>query len=316
MMKKIIIIIAILALLLFSGCATLSKIKLPGMPGTVTEGRKDFIGGIKGIEAEIINPREGGKVYATQQQRFQVAVEISNEGESKAEGTTCISGLNEKFFPGFSGCDCQDFMLEGKRKDGEQEEEKEILTFEGGKIQTEGLTEDPIPVTARTIYEYKTFGIIKACVKKDDYSEDCKITPETNIRKSVSSAPVSIEKVTQNIIPVTDETIELRFNIEIKNIGKGDVYSLEEDKTQCRTLDLKRKINVKMANAPGQAICDPVEMRTTSKAGIIGTEKDEAIAHCTVKNVRLPRRSYESEITVILEYAYETIDSNQFEVVS
>ena len=303
MMKKIIILIA--ALLVISGCIpTFSGIKekIPGQP----TGKTDFIGGTKGIEIEILNPLEGGKAYSDQP--FNIAVRVSNKGESYSEGTTCVSGLNTKYFPGFSGCDCQDFMLEGKRKieEKQSEGEEETLIFETGQITTGELKN--FAVTASTRYEYKTFGIIKACIKKDAYSkEGCQISPQKNILKSASSAPLTIEKVTQEIIPETDETSTIIFNINLKKSGKGDLYSMDEDMSQCENpQDLKRKINLRLINAPGRSTCDPAELRKG---------KDEVTAHCTVNNVKVLGESYESEITLELEYAYETIESNKFEVV-
>ena len=319
-MKKIIIIILITALLLISGC-TFSQIKEKIMPGKIisgTTGKSQFIGGKEGIKAEIVRPIEGGEAYTTTP--FKIEVQVSNEGEfgderEPATGTTCIFGLNKKYFPGFAGCDCKDFAIKGKRKIDKEniEGENEILTFEGGEIKKGELKE--FSITEKTRYDYKTLGIIKPCIKKEMHSkEGCQITSQTNIRKSVSSAPITIEKVTQDIIPETDETIELRLKIEIKKTGDGDLYDLDEDKSQCTTPpDLKKRINVRLANTPGSATCDPTELRTKKETI---TSEDVATAHCKIKNVRVSGEGYEPEITLILEYAYETTDSNKFEVVS
>ena len=59
-----------------------------------------------------------------------------------------------------------------------------------------------------------------------------------------------------------------------------------------------------MINAPGNVVCDTAKLKD-----------DEATVRCTVDNVEVSDESYESEITVELEYAYEIIDSNRFEVV-
>jgi len=298
-MKKIILILIILVLI--SGCVKIPKLKLPGSSQTTT-GKSDFIGGTKGIEAGILSPIEGGKIYSTQP--LNVVVGVTNEGESESEGTTCISGLNKKYFPGFWGCECQDFTLEGRRLiEGERlEGEEEQLTFEIGTINPEGL--EGSTVTSKTRYDYKTYGIIKACVKKDAYSEEgCKITGK-NMIKSASSAPVGIVEVTEDIISETEETAKIIFNIKLKNSGKGKLYSLDEDKDQCETpVDLKKNINLRLINAPGRSHCNTVELK-----------KDEATAQCTITNVKVLGESYEPEITVELEYSYETIDSNIFEV--
>lgn len=308
-MKKIIILLMIL--LLINGCVKFSDIKekLPGMPGTTTAGKKDFIGGTKGLTTEIISPTESGKVYSSQP--FNVAVKLNNEGEAQARGATCVFGS-------FSECDCQEFTLEGKRKiEGESlEGEWKTLTFEKGMIDKE---EGPTSffITAETRYDYKTYGIIKACVKKDAYSkEGCQISPEKNMLKSASSAPIVISEVKQEIMPETEETVKLIFNIKIKNAGKGELYYSDREKTQCGAPSIspqdKKTISVKMINAPGKAICKTAELREDK---IKKLTKDETTTSCEVTGVTTLSETYEPEIALELEYAYETIDSNKFEVV-
>lgn len=294
MKKTLVIIIALL--IIISGCKFSElRDKIPGLPKKVIiPGRVDST---KGVEAEIVRPTEEGKVYSNQ--LFNVIVKVSNEGESKAVGETCVFGS-------FSECECQEFRLEGKRKlEGESlEGEDETLTFDGGSITKEDIGEVSYFVTAKTRYNYKTYGIIKACIKKDPYSEEgCKTSG--SIPKSTSSAPLGIVKVTEEIIPETDETVNLVFNIELKESGEGDLYSLNEDKSQCKTPEgIKQNIDVKLINAPGRAYCDSTELK-----------KGEAGVQCRVNNVKAFDESYESEITLEIEYAYETIDTNKFEVV-
>lgn len=287
-MKKI--IIALIILLLIAGC-----VKLPNIPGKLpgqTTGKKDFVGGTKGVEAEIVSPAEGGKIYLDMP--FNVAVRVTNEGEAKAEGTTCIFGS-------FTECECQDFVLEEKRKsEGEKPEgEEKIIVFEGGKIEEK----EEAFITAKTRYDYKTYGITTACVKKDAYSkEGCQISG--NIMKSASSAPVTIQEVKEEIITETaEERAKIILTIKIEDSGKGELYGLDEDKAQCETQDMKKEINVRLVNAPGRSTCNPAQIR-----------EGEATTKCVIEDVRLLDESYESEITLELEYVYETIDTNKFEV--
>lgn len=308
-MKKIIILLIVL--LLVAGCVKLSDIKgkIPGLSSTTTAGKKDFIGGTKGVTTQIISPAEGGKIYSSQP--FNIAVKLNNEGEAQARGATCTFGS-------FLDCDCQEFTLEGKRKmEGESlEGEWKTLTFEKGMIVKEEEGPASFFVTAETRYNYKTYGIIKACVKKDVYSkEGCQISPEKNMIKSASSAPIIISEVKQEIIPEAEETVKLIFNIKIKNEGKGDVYLMDREKAQCGASDTspqeRKTINVKMINAPGKAICKTAELREDKTKKLT---KYETTTSCEVTGVQAPSETYEPEITLELEYAYETIDSNKFEV--
>ncbi|MCG2718571.1 MAG: hypothetical protein L6408_07045, partial [Nanoarchaeota archaeon] len=267
--------------------------------------KSDFIGGNEGITPEIMTPIEDGKVYSTQP--FQIAVKVTNEGESQSDGSVCISGLNPKYFSGMANCECDSFSLEGKRRieDEQLEGEEEILTFEGGEVMSGDLKN--FAVSATTRYDYKTYGILQTCIKKEAYSkEGCQITPTKNIVKSASSGPVTISKVTQEIIPSDSETVTLILSIDIKNAAKGDVFDLEDNKEECKASQegTQPSINVRLINAPGRGICDPVKLRD-----------GEATARCMVDSVEASDESYESEITVELEYAYEIIDSNRFEVV-
>jgi len=301
-MRKI-IIISLILLLFIAGCK-FSDIKEKVPVKTTTKGKADFVGGTKGTEVQIVSPVKDGKAYVNQP--FQIAIKVSNEGETETEGTICVSGLNPKYFLGFTGCDCQDFALEGQTKlEGETiEGEDEILTFEGGEVVAGDLKK--FTVTSTTRYDYKTYGIIKACVKKEAYSDEgCQISPTTNVVKSASSAPITISKITEEIIPQSDDSINMIFNIEISNSGRGDIFSLDASKSECEASEDDEKIiELRLINAPGRAICDPVKLR-----------EDEAIARCTVTDVEVFEESYEPEITLELEYAYEIIDSNKFEVV-
>lgn len=302
-MKKIIILIVIS--LFISGCIPdLSGIKMPGLPGKKTVGgKKAFSGGTLGIESEILRPIEGEKVHSSQP--LEIVVKLSNKGETDSEGVTCISGLNKKYFTDFSGCDCQESEpLEGKKKVGgeTQEGEEERLIFDIGAIQPV----EKATITAKTRYKYITYGIITACIKKDAYSEEgCEILGK-NMITSASSAPLGIVEVTEDI-RATDDTAKMTFNIKLKETGKnGDLYGLDEDMDQCETpKDLKQNIKVELINAPGSSSCGSVEL----------DKEGEATAQCTVDNVKVFTESYETPITLKLEYAYETIDSNIFEVV-
>lgn len=294
-MKRILITLAII-LVLLSGC-TFSAIK-EKLPGQTVSGKEEFIGGPKGVETEIINPIEGGKAYLNMP--FKVIVKTVNQGESESEGSTCV-------FSSFAGCGCQNFKLQGNRKIEKEKlaGEEETFTFEGGTIEKEEQKGSYF-VTAKTRYNYMTYGIIQACVKKDAYSkEGCQMSPEKNILKSVSSAPITISDVKEEIIPETDETAKIIFKIDLKNAGKGDLYSMEEEKGQCETLskDVKREIKVSLINSPGKSTCSPTELK-----------EGKATTHCTVDSVQVSGESYEPEITIELEYAYETTDSNKFEV--
>lgn len=301
-MKKTIIILLAISLLIISGC-TFSNLKL-NMPGSTPSGKEDFAGGSKGLESAIVSPAESGKAYLNTP--FKIVLQLNNEGESTAEGATCAFGS-------FSACECKTFTLEGKKRVEEEKiaGEEETLTFEGGQVSREEIEGTSHFVTAKTRYNYKTYAIIKACVKKDVYSQEtgeCNVVSGKNIVKSVSSAPVSIVEVTEEMVPEEDgETAKLIFGIKIKNVGRGNIYPLDESKTQCETTvqETNKRINVRMINAPGKATCNQAELK----------KEGEATTHCTIENVKVLEESYEPEITLELEYAYETIDSNKFEVV-
>ncbi|MBM3199311.1 hypothetical protein FJZ53_00115 [Candidatus Woesearchaeota archaeon] len=298
MNKKLIIIISLVAILIL-GCPGI-KLKLPGK-STTASGKQDFIGGPKGVDAEVVYPLQGGKAYLAQP--FRISVKAVNNGESDSDGKVCAFGS-------FSQCECQPFTLKSRtRVDKEKlEGEQATVTFETGKISQENLVGSSHFVTARTRYKYNTYGIATACVKKDSYSkEGCQLTPAKNILKSVSSAPLAIQEVNEAITPSEGgESVDLSFTIKIKNIGTGDVYNVANT-LDCKTEDSSggdKKIGIRMLNAPGRATCTPVELK----------KEGDATTHCTINGVKLSTDDYETEITIELEYAYETVDSNTFEV--
>ncbi len=294
------------ALIFISGCSfDISKINFPFIGGgTPISGKGQFIGGSSGIKSEIVKPSEGGRVRADSE--FNINVKVENQGEGKAEGSTCLIGT------GYSGCDCQQFSLEGKKLiDGQKlSGEKETLKYSWGLIY-EGLEKQTsYVVTAITRYHYMTYGAIRACINYDlDSDGGCKFDPEENIIKSASSGPIGIVKVTQQIDPESgnDDLLRLTLDITLKHIGDGNLYGLDQSLEECRTPEnVKKVVNINLINAPGRVQCDPAEFRPGKK---------EAKAQCVVNDVRVSGGSFETEITIELEYAYETIDSNKFEVI-
>jgi len=317
-MKRIILLV--LVLVFISGC-TLGEIrsKLPFMPSSTVTVRDGFIGGDKGIKSEIISPSKNGVAYLNQPLRVDVSV--INEGESESEGTVCIWGLNRNYFTGFSGCECMDFssLREVRMRDKEKlDGGKEVVTFDVGDIG-EGESElNEFVVTARTRYEYKTFGLIKPCIKKDLYSEEgCDFSESKNILKSVSSAPLKITEVTHNKVSSTDSTLDLRVDIKMKNSGNGNVYELNRGMDSCEIdPDLKMKVDVSLLNSPASFTCNSAEIRKDSSDNLLGLGEDEGIASCTIRDIELADEGYEiDDLIVQLEYVYETITTNGFQVI-
>lgn len=300
-MKKV-IVISLILLILVSGCAY--KEKLPGLPTPGKASSKEFISGDKGITIEMLSPVDKSKVYTNIP--FKIRVKVLNEGEASAEGAVCAFGLPQKYFPSISGCTCQSFTLNGRQVlAGEKTEAKEEA-FELGtsNVNKEDMTN--FILTTSTKYDYNTYAVIKACIKKDVSSEGCKLSPERNILEAVSSAPIQIVKATQDLIPTSEQDATLSLNIEIQNKGDGHLYDLDSSKEDCELKskeDLEKNIEIDLVNAPGQSHCSPVRL-----------EDKKGTAHCTVKGIKIRDYDYEPEITIKLKYAYETIKSTSFEV--
>ena len=313
MKTKIKIISILIVLTLITGCAQLTTIqtKLPGMP---KQNEATIFASTQSIMTNAKNPIEDSSI--SDKYEFTPLIEVANLGNADSEGVVCLSGLNDQTFKDFLGCDCQDFTVYADENDGEVIQELEFGPY---RINTEEPTEEIMTVTTR--YTYETTGYANVCVKKDMYSQTgCQTVnianqPKNLLTKSTSGA-IKITKVTENIIPIDEETVTLSLNVEVGKATKGNIYDyMKAGYPSCRSEEKQNKIvRGTISGLPnGDITCDETELN----------EDGEGTLTCDAENIRLSDKSgqavfpegYSPEIEINLKYGYEQISSIKFNVI-
>lgn len=301
----------LLALILFiSGCASVSSLgdlfkNLPFTNPGSSGGGKSFVGGKESITVSILQPPEAGKV--TKDVPLRVSVHLKNDGESNADGQVCVTGLNTEAFPDSESCKCDEFSLKGKAKFDEEitEGEEKTINFDEGNPIIDEFTINDFSITSIVRYDYKTFASVEGCVKKNILeSKDCKPRQDAKIL-GVSSAPIQINSVSQELLSTSDEEYTMTLFIEVSHSGKGQFFDKSLDKDACNedSQNVNKRVEVKLYNAPGRAACSPLTFKKN---------EDKGTATCIITGVNA--RDYKPLMNIELLYAYEVRESNNFEV--
>ncbi len=122
----------------------------------------------------------------------------------------------------------------------------------------------------------------------------------------------------ENSIPLSDNLVTIIFRIEVDNVGDGNLWDLQRVNEQCVPFtpidEDKKKIKTNIIRFPVSADLQCQEVKLD--------ENDEAIITCEAKQVSLLNsqgiylfdEDYKPEVIFELEYAYETRESNTFNI--
>ncbi len=307
-MKKI--FLASLVILFISGCAATDSMKglfgnLPGIKPSSSGGGKSFVGGTDSILINILQPVESSKI--SKDVPLRVSVNLKNNGESDAEGQLCVTGLNPEIFEESQSCDCQDFSLKGKTRfqDETSDGEDSTFSFDEGSPVIDEFTINDFSVTSIVRYDYKTYASVEGCVRKDLLkSKDCKPRQDVKVL-GVSSAPMQITSVTQELLSTSEEDYTMTLLVDISHSGKGQFFDSSFQKDACveENGNVNKKVDVKLYNAPGSVTCTPMVMKK---------DENKGTAVCIITGVS--SRDYNPLVNIELSYTYELRESNNFEV--
>ncbi|MEM4245150.1 MAG: hypothetical protein QXR60_03025 [Candidatus Nanoarchaeia archaeon] len=310
-MRKIILVL-VFVMFFVSGCAVMDSMSglfknLPGIkqPLTPQGGGKSYVGGTSSVKLNMLQPAENSKI--SKDVPLRISINVKNEGESQADGQLCVTGLNPAVFEESKSCECQEFSLKGKGRYEDEivEGEDVTLNFDEGSAKIDEFTINDFSVTSIARFDYKTYASVEGCVTKDiASSKDCKARQDAKII-GVSSAPLQITSVVQELLAVSDEEYTMTLIIEVSHKGDGDFFDTSLDKDSCvEDSNINKKVGVKLINAPGSATCTPL---------LIKKKDDKGTTTCVITGVQA--RNYKPMMNVELSYAYEVRESNRFQVV-
>lgn len=311
-MNRKTIIILLIAAVFVSGCTESVMEFIKGLPGMPSGGETVILGGGGGLKMEIMAPADDETVNS--EYPLEPTINVVNEGGSDSEGTICIFGLDERVFPGFSGCECEDYEVVVSDEDSESYKEA-IVEFPSYTMTGEEAA-GKVSMTASNRYKYTTRGFFEACIKKDQYSKKgCQVksgSRSVNLLKRTTSGPVSVTKVTE-VIKSEENSAELVFTIEVEKKARGSVLNLEDYSSHsCEIGERKQEFEVSLLNVPdeGDVYCG-VGTLDEKGGGSVSCKADVTLFD---KAGNYLYEGYSPEIGVEVSYSFEDIKTSMFTV--
>ena len=208
-MKKYILLILFLFL---ASCATETSEELP------TDCPPDCSGGSDSVDLEINSPQD--IVFAND--RMPVSITVYDYGESSVEyGEVCVTGLDEEFFSGFGGCNCQSYYITLDDNDDENFEES-LINFDTTYVSDKASGNHFMTFINR--YTYTTYAPFEICFTNDLSDSSC---ISGNKLESSSSGPLKVTSIQERLVP-NGNAVDLRLTIDTKFSGDGTLISMDD----------------------------------------------------------------------------------------
>ena len=302
-MKKYYLPIFLILLLILVGCTT----KPPETGGT-------FIGGTNGVSIEFVNLAPPSQF--NQNDTVTVKVLLKNKGETKVatgNAKVRIFGINADNFGLTPNYRINLGPLEGQgeftKEGGEQE-----INLGSIKYKLQIINSETFTLRSRLCYPYQTKAITDVCVKsalsQESGEQVCTLDGEKIVAGDVSGAPVQINSIKEQ----TRSSDQVRFDIEIENKGKGDVFNIdgscEDLDDDVKRLEAKNKIRVK--------IISPIDVKCSFRSGEPSGEGFITLDDKTKKETLSCWKNVEETIvdklSITLSYLYRDQASKDIEI--
>jgi hypothetical protein len=275
-MKKIILIIGLLVLLLFSfGCIRKSSTG----PEVIV-----YHTGTKGLEINLLKNLPPDEIWKGN--AFVIGVELINSGAYDIEEGKLTINYDTKYTEIIEPQ--RTFELKGKQQ-GYPDGERILMNFDARNLKVPGERDEGLgSFTVLSQYHYGTTASTEVCINPDVYNiiktnEICEI--KTIDLRQGQGAPVTITKIEQTISPRNLDYV-VSFLFHIQNKGKGGV--------------LNKKIKITEAKLSNQKLQCLEELPFDNKK--------ENLLECSIVLKGL-RGAYLAPLTIKLDYDYqESID--------
>ncbi|MBW2992430.1 hypothetical protein KY345_04400 [Candidatus Woesearchaeota archaeon] len=228
--KKIIFVILVVCLLIFTGCDIIKRRIGPTEKEEgelVTPKEAEYHKGFKGVEVEFVKGQPPTNVWENTD--FPITLKIQNKGAYDIDiGLLAITG--NLYFIADEAQQGISFELEGKSQfnpEGEFGFEKFSAT--AGTVEDD--TTDSFFVVA--CYPYKTYASATICINprvlEIDKAPEGECEVKTISLSGGQGAPVAVTKVEEEITPMGPDVLKLSLKIYVSNKGGGKVVSTERN---------------------------------------------------------------------------------------
>jgi len=298
-LRIILVIVAILLLMLISGCENKTE-----------DTGKAFIGGDKGLLINFIDGAPPAEVFDTNYP-FNINIKIENVGEwdinNAADATVEITGIDPKDFSktAESFVKNADSSLTGAHRNPQGEAVKGTITnVEFPNLQYAGTLAgtSEFTIRANVCYTYGTKINSKICVledllgskKRTEVTEIC--DPNTAKDTENSGAPVHVTDFKETAVA----SDKLSFSFKISHVGTGVI---SKPNTECSNeiADKDKVIVTVNTGLDGLSCSGILGGGTTGETTLYNGERE---IMCT-QQLPSPRGNYEKQISITLQYDYE-----------
>ncbi len=310
-MKKVILILMILAVLITSCVPSMQK----GKEQVVTT---QYRTGTQGLDLKFLQYLPPNRLFDTEP--FSAVVEIENRGAYSVGGPgdkIYLSGFDPSIITGILEWGENIPLIEGRTQFVTQGG-VDVVSFKGNiaPLRPRNIDKYPVKLLATACYEYETIATSPICIDPDPYAP-------TTRAKICTPAPVSLGGGQGGPVAVTQIEIDpspgrTRFKIHVQNVGGGEVFRYGSQYLQkCSPhtsplafdeIDYVELRDIAIGGVSIKPTCKPLDqnhIRLTNGKGIVFCEM-----------MTRGQGAYSTPIVVTLDYGYRTSAFKDLEIVS
>ncbi len=267
--------------------------------------------GTKGLEISFVSGSPPAKFLS--EGTINIAIQLKNGGwETVNAGNVYISGYDTSIVKSMKNPRGEQIPRDGIGQLGgknsfDPQGEFEIKEFKADVSLGQNVDVYRPTFLVTACYDYKTLATPVICIDPDPFGITTKEKVCTTKDVSLSGgqgAPVAIQRV--EVSPTSEK---VRFNIQIANVGGGDVY--EQSNQKCdpyhpdglsfNDLDLVTLEEVKIANIPLTQTCKPL---TNGKIKLINGRRN-VFCELDLASTGLAKKpGFSTPLTIKLGYGY------------
>jgi hypothetical protein len=286
--------IPLIILIFIASCTTQTEEVMP------TECPPYCSGGSGAVETIINSPQD--IVFVND--RMPISITMEDVGESNVEyGEVCITGLNNDYFPGLGGCNCQSYYIT-LEDNKDQNFEEAVVDFDSVFVSEQASGNHFMSVITR--FDYTTYAPFEICFT-NDLTDSC---ISGNKLEASSSGPLKVTSIQERLVP-NGNAVDVRLSIEAEFSGDGTLI-FKEDVSSGSCLTIPEE--------PITADVSVILFGVPHVCGVLNFFEDEdyeASITCKLDNQALSQFIGEQDTYtgwVRIDYAVEQKDSIKFEV--
>ena len=312
-MKKILFVSLLIILLILAGCKLVKK-------ESKNEPLGAYIGGKTGLSISFLEKAPPDEVYDNNQDEFDIGLRLENQGEYTVPPNKVIASLSGIRAEDFSISNLNNILstsIESKtvRAGTEVRGSEEELVFEAAKYKHDLKADFTADIIVHTCYDYKTYAVTSACLKKDllerEVVDTCEVTNNA-LNYDSSSAPIQISNAAQ--IPRGKNSIKLTF--DISNDGTGEVYLPNAFTNTCYGKeDSRDQVKVKV-DSPAGKLSIKCKTLSDSSEGTVKLIDGKRTVDCTIDTGSVQDVSFENPVLIEVSYFYREYVSKKITVLA